>query len=450
MIERSSISIIPFAKPCNAEVAVPGSKSISNRALILSVMCDAEVELIGLLESEDVNLMKEALQNLGITINKEGNNYLVFGKNGLLPKNDCSINVGNAGTIARFLTCLLASQNQGKYNMDGTDAMRKRPMLELLDCLQDMGSKITYEKEKGKFPFTLFANGLNKNIIEIDASKSGQNLSGLLMQCPAISKMCTINFKNGTVSLPFVEMTLKMMHEFNDSKDAQYTLKKDSIKIENIIYKKNKFKYVIEADATAASYFLTLPLVVGGECHVLGLKKDMLQGDIAYCNILEMIGGTILHRDDGIISSSGTTLSGGCFDFNDISDTFLTLAAISPLLDSRPEIYGIEHTRKQETDRIAAMACELSKLGQVVIEKSDRLIIEPNLNKLQELASDDLSINTYNDHRISMSFSILASYDLLGNGKSWLKINNPYCCEKTFPSFFSRLDSARNQSYAKK
>ena len=447
---KESLEIQPFTTLCNAKVQIPGSKSISNRALILSSMCDAEVELIGILESEDVDLMQKALQSLDIKIIKTKKGVKIFGVNGNISKKEATINVGNAGTIARFLTCFLANQKEAIYSLDGTEAMRNRPMVELLDCLIDLGCKIEYKGKYGKFPITLSCNGLKNNNIYIDARKSGQNISGILMQCPAISEECTVHFNKGTVSVPFIEMTLKMMCAFIGKNAFKYEFKGNSIHIKSKYYQNTNLSYQIEPDATAASYFLTLPIVTGGKCNVLGLSNNMIQGDIAYCDIINQIGAEIIFEKNGVSSRANGRLKGGSFNFNDISDTFLTLAAISPLLESTLEIYGIEHTRKQETDRVSAMARELKKLGQDVTEKKDRLIIKPDLNKLIISTKEGVSVDTYNDHRFAMSFAILGSYDLRGNGTPWLTINDPLCCSKTFPGFFDCLNTAYTQSHAKK
>jgi len=448
--KQESIYIQPFTQSCDAVVEVPGSKSISNRALILSAMCGGEVELKGLLQSEDVDLMRQALADLGFQIRNDEKNYKINGTGGFIENKECTINVGNAGTIARFLTCFLASQKSGKFSMDGSEAMRKRPMQELLNCLVDLGCKVEYKGENGCFPFTLITNGLNKNKIQIDARKSGQNISGILMQCPLIESECEINFENGTVSIPFIKMTLEIMRSFCKNNILDYTFYNNAIKIDKCSYENENFSYNIEPDATAASYFMTLPQVVGGTCVIPGMKEQMLQGDIAYYQVLNKLGANISFDEYGVISRQERSLSGGSFDFVDISDTFLTLAAISPLLNDTLEIYGIEHTRKQETDRVSAMARELVKLGQDVTEKSDRLIIRPNINKLISRAKSGVEVMTYKDHRFAMSFGILGSLDLLGNGQPWLKINDPGCCSKTFPQFFDCLDTARMDSYGKK
>ena len=220
----------------------------------------------------------------------------------------------------------------------------------------------------------------------------------------------------------------------------------DQIKISAQYHRKDDFSYKIEPDATAASYFLTLPLIVGGNCNVVGISDEMLQGDSKYANVLRKIGGSIATGTDGLIASYQGRLDGGEFNFNDISDTFLTLAAISPLLKNPLKITGISHTRLQETDRVNAISTELKKLGQEVIEKEDSLEINPNLNKLRESAKNGIKIETYEDHRVAMSFGILGSYDLFGNSKPWLSILNPVCCGKTFPDFFEKLEALRRKS----
>jgi len=205
---------------------------------------------------------------------------------------------------------------------------------------------------------------------------------------------------------------------------------------------------MVEPDATAASYFLTLPITVGGKCKLDGIHEDMLQGDAAYLEILKQVGVQVSKTESGVESIASAMATGGIFDFNDISDTFLSLAAVSPLLSSSLTINGIAHTRKQETDRVSAMATELRKLGQSVDETEDQLHITPNLDRLKDLAVNGLEIDTYKDHRFAMSFGILGCHDLLGNGESWLRINDPNCCAKTFPAFFEKLEYVRDLSHS--
>jgi 3-phosphoshikimate 1-carboxyvinyltransferase len=238
-----------------------------------------------------------------------------------------------------------------------------------------------------------------------------------------------------------------MIKDFSGDNEYSCIIEEEKLNI-RAQYKRTKdFVYKVEPDATAASYFLTLPQVVGGSCELNGIWDDMLQGDSGYSKILRALGAEINKGVNGLISNHKSNLEGGEYDFNDISDTFLTLVAVSPLLKSPLVITGIAHTRMQETDRVKAMAQELKKLGQEVIETHDSLRIIPNLNKLKDAAKNSIEIETYQDHRVAMSFGILGSFDLFGTGKSWLKIKNPQCCGKTFPQFFELLEGLRKQSH---
>ena len=443
-----SLDIAPFVRECDASVRVPGSKSISNRALILASLCKGKVTLRGMLRSEDVDLMVEAFGQLGIAVETadDATTVVMEGCGGELPSKSGQIFVGNAGTVARFLTALLAAQKNASYELDGSPAMRERPMSELLTFLEQNGSECIFMKEGGCFPFRLHANGLGDAHKRIDATRSSQVLSAILMISPIISSNYSLTFGGGTVSVPFVEMTLSMMSTFStDAFSSSFTSSR--IEVESEGYRDDDFEFMVEPDATAASYFLTLPIVTGGRCALEGIHEEMLQGDSAYVGVLREIGVQIKTTDGGIESAMSGQPKGGTFDFNDISDTFLSLAAISPLLSSPLTINGIAHTRKQETDRVSAMASELRKLGQEVEESEDQLRVAPNLNKLRTLAADGLQIDTYKDHRFAMSFGILGCHDLLENGATWMRIKDPNCCAKTFPLFFEKLESVRRRSH---
>lgn len=442
------LEIIPFAAKCSASVSVPGSKSISNRAFILAAMCKAKVNLRDMLISEDVNLMKNALVSLGLRIDggSQDKDLVVHGCGGDLPVKEQEIFVGNAGTVARFLTALLSIQQGGIYKLDGTEAMRKRPMLELISSLEKYGCKFEFLHQYGCFPFIMKTNGLRGGCWQVDATKSSQVLSALLMIAPLINKKTIIQYPNGTVSEPFVNLTLEMMKSFSSDHQISYESSGGEITVYGQGYNRQELLYAVEPDATAASYFLTLPLAVEGSCTVHGIRKAMYQGDSKYTQVLECLGVSIEESDSGIKAGFSGIREGGEFNFNAISDTFLSLAAISPLLCDTLKISGIAHTRKQETDRVKAMGIELRKLGQKVEETEDSLTIYPNLKSLQVIAEKGVFIDTYHDHRFAMSFAILGSFNLLGNGSPWLSINNPTCCAKTFPEFFDRLCEIRSQS----
>ena len=440
------LDIIPFRNEVSSEVYIPGSKSISNRALILASLCRAKTTLSGILNSEDVALMIAALSKLGIQVSEDdsGKKLIVCGNGGQFAK-EATINVGNAGTVARFLTAALAFVQNGEYHLDGTSAMRLRPMSELLESLKRLGCLFKFSKSDGCFPFTMRTNGLSGDSWGVDARQSSQVLSALMMVAPLVNHKTAINFDGGTVSKPFLGITERMMESFSTD-EFQIKKGKESLTVISNGYTAEDLLYEIEPDATAASYFLTLPIVAGGNLLVNGIKENMLQGDAKYIKILRELGGEMVETDKGMKASFSKRVKGGNFDFNDISDTFLTLAAISPVLAEPTRIYGIKHTRKQETDRVRAMATEIRKLNQEVVEQEDSLEIKPDLNKLKAAASKKVIIDTYEDHRVAMSFAILGSYDLFGDGKSWMRIKNPMCCSKTFPDFFHVLEKLRAQS----
>ena len=443
------LEVTPFASECDGRIDVPGSKSISNRALILAALCETEVKLQGMLESEDVSLMKEALISLGVSVQsgQDSSTLTVRGCGGRFPVKNQRIEVGNAGTVARFLTALLALQKDGTYHLDGSDAMRVRPMKELLTALEKGGCRFEFAGKEGFFPFTMRTRGLSQGDFEVDASQSSQVLSALLMIAPMVSEYTKVRYPGGTVSEPFVDITLGMMRSFSENLDFSYEYRQNQVSITSKGYHSgDSLVYSVEPDATAASYFMTLPVSIGGTCEVEGISDSMLQGDADYGEVLRKIGMKVDFSENGVKTENKGGLKGGAFDFNSISDTFLSLAAVSPLLDQPISIRGISHTRKQETDRVSAMAIELNRLGQTVEESNDQLKVIQNLQRLKELARDGIEVETYHDHRFAMSFAILGCHDLLGDGSAWLRIKNPNCCSKTFPNFFQKLDKLRKQA----
>ncbi len=439
------LPIKPFRSPCKGVACIPGSKSITNRALILSAMSDSKIILRNALFSDDVNIMANALQSLGFSIDLDvaEKTIAIEGLSGKIPQKRADIFVGNAGTVARFLTSFLCLKKEGMYRLDGTSEMRDRPMKGLLDVIESMGVKVTHEKTPYHFPFSLNTKGINSKYWKVDAGDSSQILSGLLMIAPLANSRVTIEVNGETVSKPFIDMTTRMCDYFMGSKS---TFKRCSLSYETITSKPYSPKdrtYKIESDATASSYFLALPVACGGYCEVNDFRENSLQGDVEFLKILHKIGLKCVSNESGARTEKIEPPIGGKFDFNDISDTFLTLAAVAPLLQSPVSITGIAHTRMQETDRIKAMATELRRLGQLVDEEHDSITVHPKPEKLLEKAQNGIEIETYEDHRIAMSFGILGSKDLLGNGKPWLFIKNPQCCSKTFPNFFDELERIR-------
>lgn len=440
------LPIQPFIRPARGEAVVPGSKSLTNRALLLAALCDQPVTLAGALFSEDTLLMSEALRKLGFTVEaSEASQTLKVSHQdqGFSPAK-ADLFVGLAGTAARFLTALCAAAPHGIYRIDGTDQMRKRPMKGLIDALRSLGADVRCTGVEGFFPLEIHARGLRGGRVQIDARESSQLLSALLMAAPLANDPVQIEIVGG-VRWPFVQMTTRLMQHFGQPEITRVS--NDQIHVQNgHHYGTSNTTYRIEPDASAASYYLALPLVTAGSLTLPGLRApgEGLQGDTVFSDVLRQVGLSIAASPTGLVSSFtvGAPRKGIAQDFSGFSDTFLTLAAVSPLLDGPTKISGIAHTRKQETNRVAGMAKELIKLGQHVIENDDSLEIHP-----RPLRADQ-TIETYHDHRFAMSFGILGCHDLHGNGKPWLTIKDPACCGKTFPHFFELLETIRNRSVA--
>ena len=417
------LPIHPFTHPVRGEVVLPGSKSITNRALILAALSDGPVTLTNALFSRDTEIMAAALNQLGIkvTTDAQARTMHVAGCGGKIPAPSAKLFVGNAGTAARFLTAFVCLRPGGSYEFDSDPAMYRRPIGPLLDALATQGAKASARN----FPFTLQTAGLAGGAIEIDASESSQLLSALLLIAPHARTPLTVKLQGGTVSKPFIAMTERMLRQFAERPRT----------------------YAIEGDASAASYFLVLPLVTRGSLALPGYAIDnSLQGDVGFAQVLGQAGIAVTVTEDPAGAEAwivtGARRRGVQADFNAFSDTFLTLAAIAPLLDGPTKITGIAHTRKQETDRVAGMARELRKLGQDVVETEDSLTITPR--PLQS----GVVIETYHDHRFAMSFGILGCHNLHGDGRPWLSIQDPACCAKTFPNFFELLELLRQKSLA--
>ncbi|HEY4246963.1 MAG TPA: 3-phosphoshikimate 1-carboxyvinyltransferase [Lacunisphaera sp.] len=411
------LPIVPFTRPVRGSITLPGSKSITNRALILAALAKGTTALHGALFSRDTRIMVAALRQLGFRVetNETALTIKIEGHGGEIPAREATLHIGNAGTAARFLTAFVCLRPDGTYHFDGDEAMRKRPIGALLEALEAQGARASARN----FPFTLKTAGLPGGAVELDASESSQMLSALLMVAPHARSPLTVKLKGAAGSKPFVVMTEKMLEQFSI----------------------HPADYAIEGDASAASYFLALPLVTLGSLSIPNYGSS-LQGDIKF---LEVMGHVGLYWD--LIGGRPHFHSNDYDDrhapdqnFREFSDTFLTLAAIAPLLDGPTKISGIAHTRKQETDRVAGMARELTKLGQHVIETEDSLEINP-----RPLTSG-VEIETYHDHRFAMSFGILGCHDLNKNGQPWLTIKDPACCSKTFPRFFDELDRLRAES----
>ncbi len=432
-----------FNKGAAFSAKLPSSKSITNRALLLASLCDGRVVVRNILRSRDTVIMLDCLKKLGFEISENANDISITGLGGKIPNAHAKLFVGNAGTAARFITALCALARGGEYIFDSDEEMYKRPVKGLLLALENSGAKFEFLGEEFAFPFKMKTAGLCGGKTVIDATASSQILSAFLMVSARAESDSLVQLNGGTVSKPFVEMTIKMMEQFGfcaQVADTCYKIKRQE-------QATRIGEYEVEPDATAASYPITMAAVNKGAVLVKNFAKCRLQGDAEYSDILRKIGLVKTANVDGdlLVESLHNFDCSADLDFNAISDTFLSLAAISPLLGKKMKITGIAHTRKQETDRVLAMATELKKLCKSVEIDNDSIDIAPPLpEELRQTAQKPVLIETYNDHRMAMAFAVLGTCNL--NGASWIDIQNPQCCGKTWPEFFEDMENWKMQS----
>lgn len=431
------LPIQPFTRPVRGEVLPPGSKSITNRALTLAALCPRPVTLTGALFSEDSEIMIEALRRLGlaVAVDTGARTVQVSDQDRAFRAGRTEIFTGLAGTAARFLTALCAAAPQGIYVIDGTPRMRERPMAGLINALRGLGADIRCPAAEGHLPVEIHARGLRGGRVALDARDSSQFLSAVLMAAPLAERPVEIELLGG-VRMPFVQMTARLMSEFGQPPVAHTGANCFRVAAPSP-YLLAETVYPVEPDASAASYLIALPVVTGGRIDIPAVRgRDRsLQGDIVFAEVMRHVGAVLTFGEQGVAAEwQPVDLRRGLTEnFNEFSDTFLTLAAIAPLLAGPTRITGVAHTRHQETDRVAGAAAELRRLGQEVDEFEDGLEIHPRPLR------PDVEIETYGDHRFAMSFALLGCHDLHGDGRPWLSIRNPACCAKTFPEYFDLL-----------
>jgi 3-phosphoshikimate 1-carboxyvinyltransferase len=421
------MALQPITRPIAGTAWVPGSKSITNRALLIAALADGPSTLTGALFSDDTRYMAGALNQLGITVraDEQAESFEIEGGNGTFPSPSGLLFVGNSGTTARFLTAAL-TLGHGEFIVDGVPRMRERPISPLLDALTQLGANATSQEGTGCPPVLVRANGLPGGTCRLAGDKSSQYFTGLLMAAPYAEQGVTIEVEGDLVSKPYIEITADVMEAFGvlseiDTETWRSFRVKPGQRYEGQ-------HYVVEPDASNASYFFALAAVTGGEIRVEGLGAGSYQGDLDFVYVLEEMGATVEVEDTytSVKGPEGGRLRGGEFDFGEISDTSQTLAAIAPFADGPVTIRGVAHNRIKETDRVSAVATELRKLGQEVDEFEDGFTIRPQPVTPAE-------IETYDDHRMAMSFAIT------GLKAPGVTILDPACVAKTFPTYFERL-----------
>jgi 3-phosphoshikimate 1-carboxyvinyltransferase len=430
------LEIAPLAKPPASSVTVPGSKSITNRALVLAALASRETPCIltSALRCEDTEVMVDCLQKLGFGIDPDWDRAIITVRKNetgrLIPAGSAELFVANSGTTMRFLTAMAAA-GEGWYRLDGVPRMRERPIQDLLDALNQIRSvRASSEAGNGCPPVVVESRGVRAGQrIQVRASVSSQFLSGLLMAAPHSAdddQPVTIEVEGPLVSEPYVEMTLAMMRQWG------YEVERVGVGVYRVPsqWLHNPMTYAIEPDASAASYFWAAAAVTGGRVTVLGLTRNSLQGDVAFVDVLGRMGCRVEECEAGITVHSGP-LRGVDADMNAISDTVMTLAAVALFADGPTTIRNVAHIRHKETDRIAALAAELRKLGAEVEEFTDGLRITP-----RPLAG--CAVDTYKDHRMAMSLA------LVGLRVPGVVINDPGCVAKTYPGYWRDLERLRS------
>lgn len=427
----SNVITIATSGPLHGSVRPPGSKSITNRALVCAALADGVSTLHGPLDSDDTRVMIAALRQLGLVVEwEEGAAAIrVVGCRGRFPHDKADIFVANSGTTMRFLASMLPT-GIGTFRLSGVPRMHQRPIGDLLQSLRQLGAEIHSESEEGYPPVQIQATGLIGGTARIRGDVSSQFLSGLLMAAPYAREPVVLEVEGPLVSQPYVAMTLRVMQQFGVAV-AEHEMQRFSI---DSPASYQAVHYAIEPDASAASYFWAAAAVSGGRVTVEGLGCRSLQGDVGFCDCLQEMGCSVDRSDDQITVTAGP-LHGIDVDMNEISDTVQTLAAVALFADGPTTIRGVAHIRFKETDRIGDLASELRKLGADVTETDDGLRIAPR-------PLHGAEIETYADHRMAMSLA------LVGLRVPNVRIRNPECTRKTYPNFFADMQRLCESSAA--
>ncbi len=415
---------LPPLMSAHGTVRLPGSKSISNRVLLLAALAQGTTEVRDLLHSDDTDRMLDALRTLGVKVESLGDNaYRVTGCGGNFPIKQAKLFLGNAGTAFRPLTAALALSG-GSYELSGVPRMHERPIGDLVDALRQLGADIKYLGNEGFPPLLIAPAKLAGDTVRVRGDVSSQFLTGLLMALPLLGRQINIEVVGELISKPYIKITYEMMRRFGGDvlgDDWQHpVVMPASYKSPGTIY--------VEGDASSASYFLAAGAIGGGPVRVEGVGKTSVQGDVRFAEALEKMGAAITMGDNWIEARASGRLKAIDLDCNHIPDAAMTLAVAALFVDGTTTLRNIASWRVKETDRIAAMATELRKVGATVEEGADYIRITPPA-QIKHAA-----IDTYDDHRMAMCFSLAAF------GGAGVRINDPKCVAKTFPDYFNMFE----------
>jgi 3-phosphoshikimate 1-carboxyvinyltransferase len=417
-----SVRVDAHHAPINGEIAIPGSKSFTNRALIIAAAASGKSNIGSILKSEDSYWCIEALKNLGLDINVDGETVSIDGQGGLWSPAGEPLFIGSAGTTGRFLSGLLAMTADENIQIEATEQLSGRPMQGIFEGLTSLGASIEYLDKQWHFPVAFNKPGETGGEINMSGSLSSQFISGTLIAAPYAQKPVTINITDKIVQEDYVRITLDVMKEFGVDVDVSG--------FERFYIEPQKYQardYAVEADASTASYFMALAAVSGGSIKLTNLNAKTLQPDILVLDVFEKMGCQVSRDASGITVKGPEKLKGGfTVDMKQFSDTALTVAAVAPFADDYIEIRNVEHIRAHESDRVSVMCESLQRLGIKVEEFADGMKIYPGEPKFGIM-------KTHDDHRVAMSLAVLG---IAGNGVELLE---PSCVSKTCPLFFEYL-----------
>ena len=429
------------AAHASGTVLLPGSKSISNRTLLLAALAGGTTEIIQLLASDDTHVMLTALQKLGVQWRQHdaGQDFTVHGVQGRFPVHQADLFMGNAGTAIRPLTAALAAVG-GDYTLHGVARMHERPIGDLVEALNAVGARITYTGEAGYPPLRIQRGHIAASAMQVRGNVSSQFLTALLMAAPLMARTTalTIDVVGELISRPYVEITLNLMQRFGvvvERRDWQ------SFTIPPGQQYQSPGRIHVEGDASSASYFLAAGAIAGGPVRVQGVGQGSIQGDVRFVDALRQMGATITMGDNWIECQGNGVLQAIDIDCNHIPDAAMTLAMAALYAEGTTTLRNIGSWRVKETDRLAAMAMELRKLGASVEEGADFLRVTP------PLLLAPAAIDTYDDHRMAMCFS-LASLDGAARRGGSIRINDPKCVAKTFPDYFESFAAMTGANHA--
>jgi 3-phosphoshikimate 1-carboxyvinyltransferase len=417
--------VVPLDAPLDATVRVPGSKSITNRALVTAALAEGTSTLTGVLFADDTEAMLEALGHLGVglEVDRAAATVVVAGTGGNLPAGPLALDARMSGTTARFLAPLLAA-GPGPYRLDGAEQMRSRPMRDGFDALSLLGAEVEAEQQPGHLPATISRGApAASNEVRLRADASSQFVSGLLLSAPLRPAGLVVRMDGDVVSRPYLDLTVAVM--------AAFGVEVDQPDERSFVVPPGPYRsadLAIEPDASAASYFFAAPLIAGGRVRVVGLGRGAVQGDLRFVDVLEQMGADVSRGDDHIEVRSSGALHGVTADLTDFSDTAQTLAVTAVFADGPTHVTGIGFIRRKETDRVGAVVAELRRCGIDATEDVDGFTITPG-------EPAPATVRTYDDHRMAMSFA------LLGLRAPGIEIADPGCVAKTFPGFWDVFDS---------